>query len=329
MYRGKIELHLHLDGSLSADFMRSQLQKQGLDVPRDLRAAMTAPPVCDNLAAYLTLFDFAGSVLQYAEALEECAFDLVRRLAEQGLIYAEIRFAPGLHQGRGLSQEEAVASVLRGMRRGEAACPSIKTGLLLCFLIGEEARHAETLETGLRYWGRGVAGMDLAGPEGLRPIETYAPLFARVRESGMPFTIHAGECGSYENILKAVDFGARRVGHGVAAMRSPDCMAMLRERGIVVECCYSSNLQTRAVSEPARHPIRAFYDGGIRVTVNTDNMTVSDVDQAREHQRLREQFGFTDAEFLRMDEYALSGAFLPEEEKAALLEKLRAGKETA
>lgn len=323
MYQGKIDLHLHLDGSLSVPFMQDRLEKYGLSVPADLHGAMVAPPICDNLVDYLKLFDFADSALQYADALEECAFDLVGRLAEQGLIYAEIRFAPAFHQALGLSQEEAAASVLRGLRRGEAAYPSIRTGLLLCFIVGDDANHAGTLAAGLRFFGKGVVGMDLAGPEGLRPLETYAPLFAQVREAGIPFTIHAGECGSYENICTAVNFGARRIGHGVAAMQSPDCMALLRERGTVVECCFSSNLQTRAVADPARHPIRAFYDAGIRVTVNTDNLTVSDITLAREHQKLREKFAFTDTDFRRMDENAVSGAFLPENEKMDLLEKLK------
>lgn len=324
MYQGKIDLHLHLDGSLSMPFMQERLRKYGLPVPADLRRAMAAPAVCDDLADYLKLFDLADSVLQYADALECCAFDLVERLAGQGLIYAEIRFAPALHQRSGLSQPEAAASVLRGLRRGEAAHPSIRTGLLLCFLVGDEENHPGTLAAGLAYFGKGVAGMDLAGPEGLRPLERYEPLFAQVREAGIPITIHAGECGSFENIRRAVDFGARRIGHGVAAFQSRDCMALLREREVVVECCYSSNLQTRAVPSPTAHPIRAFYDAGIRVTVNTDNMTVSDITLAQEHQKLQEIFSFTDEDFLRMDENAVFGAFLPEAEKAALLQRLRA-----
>ena len=327
MYQGKVDLHLHLDGSLSEPFMRDRLRKYGLPVPEDLHKAMAAPPVCHDLADYLKMFDLAGSVLQRADALEACAFDLVGRLAEQGLIYAEIRFAPALHLSSGLTQEEAVESVLRGLRRGEAAHPSIRTGLLLCFLLGDDVHHAGTLAAGLRYFGAGVAGMDLAGAEGLHPMESYIPLFAQVREAGMPFTIHAGECGSYENIRTAVELGARRIGHGVAAFRSADCMALLRERGTVMECCYSSNLQTRAVPAPERHPIRAFFESGIRVTVNTDNMTVSDTSLAREHRRLREQFSFTDADFLRMDENALRGAFLPEREREALVQRLRAGGE--
>lgn len=186
MYQGKIDLHLHLDGSLSPAFMRERLAQYGYPVPADLRRAMTAPEVCSNLADYLTLFDLTDCVLQYADALEACAFDLVRRLAEQGLLYAEIRFAPARHQARGLTQEEAVESVLRGLRRAGAAYPSIKTGLLLCFLIGDEANHAATLQAGERFYTHGVSGMDLAGPEGLKPLETYAPLFRRVRDMGTP-----------------------------------------------------------------------------------------------------------------------------------------------
>lgn len=325
MYLGKIDLHLHLDGSLSPLFMRERLEQYGLPVPAGLHQAMTVPEICENLADYLKLFDLTDCVLQYADALEASAFDLVERLSGQGLLYAEIRFAPARHQKAGLTQEEAVESVIRGLRRGESAFPSIRTGLLLCFMVGDGENHAGTLDAALRYFGRGVAGVDLAGPEGLRPLTDYAPLFARVREAGIPFTIHAGECGSYENICTAVGFGARRIGHGVAAIRSPDCMALLRERGTVIECCYTSNLQTRAVPAPDRHPIRTFYDAGLRVTVNTDNMTVSDISLAREHEKLSEQFSFTEEDFLRMDENAVSGAFLGEEKKRELLGLLRKG----
>lgn len=323
MYPGKIDLHLHLDGSLSPRFMKEQLEKCGLPAPEDLRKAMTAPEICENLTDYLRMFDLTDCVLQYAEALEASAFDLVRRLAEQGLLYAEIRFAPARHQKLGLTQREAVAGVLSGLRRGEASFPSIRTGLLLCFMVGDDDNHAGTLDAARHFHGRGVVGVDMAGPEGLRPLADYGRLFAQVRESGIPFTIHAGECGSYENIRTAVGFGARRIGHGVAAAQSPDCMALLRDRGTVIECCYTSNLQTRAVPAPERHPVRTFYDAGLRVTVNTDNMTVSDVTLAQEHRKLRERFLFTDEDFIRMDENAVLGAFLTENEKQELTGLLR------
>ena len=143
-----------------------------------------------------------------------------------------------------------------------------------------------------------------------------------ISSAGAPFTIHAGECGNWENIVTAVSFGAKRIGHGVAAIQSQECMELLRERGTVVECCFSSNLQTKAVLTPESHPIEIFFRRRIAVTVNTDNTTVSDTDLAKEHQKLQKYFSFTDQDFLEMDRNALRGAFITKSDRQQLLERL-------
>lgn len=319
MYNGKVDLHLHLDGAITETFFRKYAHKYGLVVPADLRAALSVTSGCRDLRDYLRCFSLPTQLLQWEDVLEECAYDLIRRLSAQGLLYAEIRFAPALHCRKGLSQNAAVAAVLSGIRRAKAAFPAIYINLLLCFLVGDDMHHYETLRTAAHFYGKGVAGLDLAGAEGLVPLAAYQNLFAEIREMGIPFTIHAGECGDYSNVQMAVQWGARRIGHGVAAQKSMSCMELLKERGIAVECCFSSNLQTRAVSCPQLHPIYRFYQAGIPVTVNTDNPTVSSTDLKQEHIMLRKYFAFSDQDFFQMDRYAIESAFLDRRQKNDLL----------
>lgn len=322
MYQGMIDLHLHLDGSLSIPFVQTYLKRCGQSIPADLHTALSVSPSCKSLTDYLERFSLPKRILQYADALELSAYDLVKRLALEGLIYAEIRFAPAFHCELGLTQSNVVESVIRGVHHAMKEFPSIKIGLLLCMIVGDE-HNQETLQTALHYHGNGVAGLDLAGPEGAVPLEAYKALFGKAKEAGLPFTIHAGECGSVDNILKAVEFGAQRIGHGVAAVQDPACMELLAERGTILECCFTSNLQTRAVSMPAAHPILSFYRHGLAVTVNTDNLTVSSTSLAKEHQALMRFFPLTDEDFLQMDYNAIRGAFLSNADKAQLVKRLK------
>ena len=322
MYPGRVELHLHLDGAVTEAFARECLVHQGQEIPKDLGAALAARPLCENLVDYLRCFDIPLRILQYAETLERCAFDLVCRLACQGLIYAELRFAPASHCARGMSQQDAVEAVLRGIRAAREKHPEIQIGLLLCFMVGGDSDHAATLSAARQFLGRGVVGVDMAGAEGMVPMEHYRPLFAQAAKEEIPFTIHAGECGSWENIETALSFGAKRIGHGTAAVCSAECMERLRESETALECCFTSNVQTRAVARPEDHPIRAFWEKGLRVTVNTDNPTVSATTLAAEHEALAVRFGFTDTEFYQMDRIALESAFVDREEKRRLLARL-------
>lgn len=322
MYNGKVDLHLHLDGAITETFFTKYAHKYDLTVPTDLKAALSVSSGCRDLQDYLKCFSLPTQLLQWEDVLEECAYDLIRRLSAQGLLYAEIRFAPALHGRKGLSQDAAVAAVLSGVRRAKAAFPTIEINLLLCFLVGDDMHHHETLQTAAHFYGKGVAGLDLAGAEGLVPLAAYQNLFAEIREIGIPFTIHAGECGDYSNIQMAVQWGARRIGMELPAQKSISCMELLKEKRITVECCFSSNLQTRAVFRPQLHPIYRFYQAGVPVTINTDNPTVSSTDLKQEHMMLRKYFAFSDQDFLQMDRYAIESAFLDRRQKDDLIRRL-------
>lgn len=334
----KTDLHLHLDGSLSYTVVDKLLREQGISlsqyaehIPAEfsgsetlsssgmtgnnfsselLHSMLTVGPNCRNLVEYLNCFDLPSAILQTESSLTLATFDLIERLEAQGLVYAEIRFAPQLHTAKGMTQHKAVEAVLAGVELARRKKFRIRAGILLCMMVtGDFAANRETAELSAAYRSKDVVGLDLAGAEGAVPMSEFESLFAVAYQANLPFTIHAGECGSYDNIAKAVSFGARRIGHGCAAILSEDCMNLLRREKIVLEMCPTSNLQTRAVPSIQEHPIRRFFDEGILVTVNTDNMTVSDTCLEKEYQLLREKLNFTDDEITQMNETALRTGF--------------------
>ncbi|MEY8355309.1 adenosine deaminase [Lachnospiraceae bacterium 54-53] len=320
MKRLETDLHLHLDGSLSLEVIRQLAEQIGYDFEgKPVKEMVVAGDDCESLVDYLKCFDLPGRLLQTEEALELAAADLAERLALQGLIYGEIRFAPQLHMKKGLTKERAVEAVVRGTARGIGGS-GMKAGILLCAMVnGSDRENEETFELAASYRGKGVVGVDIAGPEGMVPMAHFEPLFQKAYKKGIPYTIHAGECGDCENINKAAAYGAKRIGHGCAAIQSEACMDLLKRERITLEMCVISNLQTKAVPSIKEHPLKAFYDRGIRVTYNTDNMTVSDTSLEKEGDLIRKYLGFTEAELSRMNRYALEAAFLEEPEKEKII----------
>ena len=314
-----IDLHLHLDGSLSAGLVSRLGREQGLDLPQGeaLERLLQAPEDCRSLEEYLRCFRLPGELLQSGEALEAAARDLTQRLAAQGLLYGEIRFAPQLHTKRGLTQAQAVEAVRAGAAQGcEGSQLSVQ--LILCCMRGGE----ETLETALRYLGQGVCAADLAGAEALYPVEAYRGLFSWAKAQGLPFTLHAGEAAGSESVWGAVKLGASRIGHGVRAGEDPALLEFLKEEGIPLELCPTSNLQTKAVPSLEAFPLKAYLRGGLCVTVNTDNMTVSHTELRREYSLL--DLSFEEGEQLLRN--SVEAAFLPPKEKEALWERLSSRK---
>ena len=324
----KVELHLHLDGSLDLYEAQDMALAQGLMRPEEgilaLRRRMEVQPDCQSLEEYLRCFRLPGLLLQSAEALERASYRLLCNCVADGVAYAEVRFAPQLHMQAGLKQEDAIEAVLHGMQRACAELP-IDAGLLLCAMVtgGEDVdkQNALTFELAGAYRKSGVVGVDLAGDEGKRPMEDFRPLFQRATHLGIPFTIHAGEASGPETIRTAVSFGAHRIGHGCSAAQSASTMDLLRREGITLEMCPTSNLQTHAVPSLAQHPIRTFYKFGIPVCVSTDNRTVSCTTLEKEYEKLQ-SIGFSLKDLVYLNCNAVNAAFMPKAKKDALLARL-------
>ena len=221
------ELHLHLDGSLRPETVWELAEEQQIRLPaadlEELRYQMKVPEDCQSLHECLKRFDLPLLVLQEADALERVTFELTEDLAKEGVTYAEIRFAPQQSMEHGLTQDQAVEAAIRGAKRGMEMYPSIRVGLILCCMRGEdkEALNLETVESVRKYLGDVVCAVDLAGAESLYPTEIFAPVFARVREYGLPMTIHAGEAAGPDSIRTALSYGTKRIGHGISAIQDP------------------------------------------------------------------------------------------------------------
>lgn len=304
-----IDLHLHLDGSLTPAYIIRQAKKQGIELPvwdeEELVKYLRAPEDCKDLNEYLEKFALPCSVMQTEDAITDAVKDLCERLKEQGLVYAEIRFAPQLHLEKGLSQRQVVEAAISGLVCEE----DFEAKLILCCMrmADNEARNMETVRLAAEYLGKGVAAADLAGAEGLFPTSGFEKVFQTAVEYHVPFTIHAGEAAGPESIWTALKFGAKRIGHGVRCLEDERLVDYLREHEIPLEVCPTSNFQTRVVE--GTYPLKKMLEKGLCVTLNTDNMTVSDTTLEKEFRVAENVLGLSEAEIQKLKDNSVKAAF--------------------
>ena len=324
------DLHLHLDGSLNPKNMDLMAEMSGIKLPfteeNELKKQMMIEPACKNLGEYLEKFELPLQVLQTKECLEYAVHELLKEVYAQGLCYAEIRFAPQLHQQRDLTQKEVVESAIKGLEKAKKEFP-IEAQLILCCMRGDtnHVQNLETVEVAKEFTGQGVCAVDLAGNEAAYPTRNFEDLFLWAREQSVPIIIHAGEAAGAESVEEALACGAVRIGHGIHSIESPELLERLKAEKIYLELCYSSNLQTQAVKNPKEYPLVEFLKKGILVTVNTDNMTVSNTSLKREYQLLKETFQLSEETLLQLAENSVEAAFLPKEKKLELKQKVKQG----
>jgi adenosine deaminase len=316
----KVELHLHLDCSLSLQAVQRLVP--GMTEAR-YRAEFLAPRKCRSLVDYFRYLAAPLALLHTREGLRVAAIDLMRQLAEDGVIYAEIRFAPHLHREQGLSTEAVVETVLAALAEGERLYP-VTTRLLLCALRPEKAAQGlDLLRIAERYAGQGVAGLDLAGDEAGYSLAEHIPMFRAAAERGVPVTAHAGEATGAESVRAVVaELGVRRVGHGVRAIEDPRVIDLLLENNVHLEVCPSCNIQIDVFDAYEGHPIDRLVRRGVSVGVNTDARGPTDLTLTQEYERLHNVFGWDEAEFRRANLAAIDKAFVSAEIKARLRERV-------
>lgn len=314
----KVELHLHLDGSIPYD-VASRLSKKSIN---EIASLMTAPDKCLNLSEYLTKFDFPISLMQTKESLYEVSKGLVNYLVEENVIYAEVRFAPMFHTKNGLSYEEVVEAVLKGLNENS----NIKVRLILCMMRGfDREDNIKTMEVCEKYLNKGVCGLDLAGAEDKYPLDEYLDLFKIAKDKKIPFTIHAGENGDSKEVEKAIRVGAKRIGHGIHAIENSAVLNLIKEKDILLEVCPTSNVQTNAVDLYEKHPIYELFKKKIKISINTDNTKVSNITLSNEYKKLSNVFHFTLSDFKQMNIDSIKHAFISDKEKEQLIEVLERG----
>jgi adenosine deaminase len=320
----KVLLHDHLDGGLRPSTVVELAAEIGYDQlpsadPAEVAAWLTRGARRGHLKYYLDAFQHTVAVMQTREALVRVAAECAEDLAADGVVYAEVRFAPELHVACGLSLDQVVEAVLEGFRRGSSGRGITVYALLTAMRTA--ARSLEIAELAVRHRDEGVVGFDIAGAEAGSPPSRHLDAFQYVARENFHITIHAGEGFGLPSIWEALQWcGAERLGHGVRIVDdirvSTDGSVSLgrlaeyvRDRRIPLELCPTSNLQTGAVPSIAEHPIGLLRQLSFRVTVNTDNRLMSDVSLSSEFRTLAETFGYGWSDFEWLTINAMKSAF--------------------
>ena len=331
----KVLLHEHLDGGLREATLLELLRARGLPAPAPdaagLAAWFDARAHAGSLEEYLRGFGLTVAAMASPVALERVAFEAAEDARVDGCVLAEFRIAPLLFEPHGVDADEAVAAMLQGLARSP-----LPSGLIVCAMRQEDdARIARAAELALRWLGRGVIAFDLAGPEAGWPATRHARLLERLREAGMPLTLHAGEADAAHRVLEAVQLGARRIGHGVrladllGTPAAGPALQALREAGVHLEVCPTSNVHTGAARSVASHPIRALWEAGVSLSFHTDNRLMSRLTHSLEAARLVTQAGFSWEDLRRMGEQAASASFLEPAHRERARRALQAGAASA
>lgn len=318
-----IDLHLHLDGSLSEQDFLYLAKKDGVDLGKDFPHNIYVPKDCPSLEVYLERFDLPLKLLQSKENIAHVTCSLVRRLYKMGYIYAEIRFAPQLHTQKGLSQMDAALAALDGLNQALKECPDFEANLILCCMRhGSQEVNMETIEVANKLKGTRVVAVDLAGAEALHPCTYYKEVFDLAKKYELNITIHAGEATGSDEVMMALDNGAKRIGHGVHLHIDSSDGDRAKEQRTCFEFCPTSNLQTKSLKSYKDVPLKAFMEKGIPVTINSDNMTVSNTDVYQEFAYLYQTFALNKRDVYFLLKTSIKYSFTSKEVKAKLLEKL-------
>jgi len=338
----KVLLHDHLDGGLRPATVLELARACGHPLPADdvdgLARWFRDSADSGSLVRYLETFQHTVAVMQTADALERVARECVEDLAADGVVYAEIRYAPEQHLESGLSLEEVVDAVQRGFDAGQAATGIVVRQLLTA--MRHQANSREIAELAVRHRDTGVVGFDIAGAEAGYPPTRHLDAFEYLQRENAHFTIHAGEAFGLPSIWEAIQWcGADRLGHGVRIVdditvtdgapeqRPMDptlgrLAAYVRDKRIPLELCPHSNVQTGAASSIASHPIGLLTDLRFRVTVNTDNRLMSDTSMTKEMAALVDAFGYGAADLQWFTVNAMKSAFLHFDERLRIINEV-------
>ncbi|MEO7038129.1 MAG: adenosine deaminase [Polyangiaceae bacterium] len=322
----KTDLHVHLDGSLRLETILELARAYKVELPADnvegLRAAIGCGNNFGSLVEYLRGFEITLRVMQTEAALERIAFELAEDAHRENVRYMEVRYAPMLHTQRGLKLTKVVEAVLDGLRRARETY-GIKANVIVCGIRNISAESSyQMAELAVAYKGRGVVGFDLAGAEADFPAKHHRAAFQLVRDNNINCTIHAGEAYGPESIAQAIHVcGAHRIGHGCRLREDGDLLHYLNDHRVPLECCPSSNVQTGAVKDLASHPLKLYFDLGLRVTVNTDNRLITDTSVSKELFLVHTKMGVPFTDIKSMILAGFKSSFQPFHEKQAALRR--------
>lgn len=322
----KVLLHEHLDGALRPQTVIDLAGSTGYEDlpasdPEALGKWFHQGANQGSLAKYLEGFKHTIGVMQTEEALERVAYEQGEDLSRDGVVYYETRFAPLFHTSKGLTHQQVVAAVLKGMARGRQDF-GLQSGLIICAMRNMNV-SLEMAELAVDFRARGVVGFDLAGEEGGYPPKKHVDAFHYIQRENFNITVHAGEGFGKESIWQAIQYcGAHRIGHGTRliediavadgkAVKLGDLAQYVLDKRIPLEVCLISNVHTGATPSLKEHPFKILYQEKFRVTLNTDNRLMSDTSMTKEFEAAAETFGLGLDDFEKITINAMKSAFLP------------------
>jgi len=276
----KTDLHVHLDGSVRINTLIELAKEQNIQLPTtdpdEMRKLIVCGEHTSSLEEYLRGFPIVNLVLQTKESLRRAAYELAEDAARENVRYMEVRYSPILHTNRGLKLTEISQAVIDGLRRAEREF-KIKTGVIICGIRDMDPTSSLKLaELAIAFKNKGVIGFDLAGGEYNNPAKAHKEAFDLALKNNLNITIHAGEAYGPESIHQALHYcGTHRIGHGTRLVEDGDLLNYVNDHRIPLEICLKSNFHTKAVPDIRSHPIDFYIDFGLRVTINTDNRTIS------------------------------------------------------
>ncbi len=323
----KVELHCHLDGSIPVSVLKKLCLMEKIVIPKEdiaFRKLIEARQDCESLTEYLQAFALPLNCLKTEDAFFIASYETIKNAAEEGTRYLELRFAPLLSETENLPAEKIIEASIAGLQKATKE-HHIDASFILCGMRHfHEKENMRTLDLAKKYLQHGVCGLDLAGDESAFPNAHFERYFRKAVQYDIPLTIHSGECGSVENIRLAIQYGAKRIGHGIAMRGDENLQQELIKHGIGVEMCPSSNLQTKAVQNLVCYPFREFFERGVLISINTDNRTVTNTTMTKELQLLYTYFDITKQEAAKMMKQALNISFGQESIKKTIKQEINA-----
>ncbi|NTU62664.1 MAG: adenosine deaminase [Chloroflexi bacterium] len=320
----KVDLHRHLEGSLRLETLAEIAQEHGIDLPsydlEQLRPYVQFTDEEPGFHRFLEKFKLLRRFYTTREAVKRVAYEAVVDAATDNVKYLELRFSPSaLAHAQNFPLHEVTEWVIEAVEQAQA-----ETGVmarLLCAVVRHDSIDLarQVIEVAIAYRDRGIVGVDLTGDEVHYPAAPFAPLFRRVADYGLGITIHAGEAGGAENVREAVEvLHAQRIGHGIRSIEDSKVVQLLRQQGVALEICPTSNLQTGVVDNFGLHPLRDLYVLGVNVTINTDDPSISDTSLTDEYMVAMMGLGVTLRDLRMCTRNSIRAAFLPPEAKQHL-----------
>ena len=329
MNYARVDLHLHLDGSFYLPWayetsLKEKVISENTTFEQYMSMLLKKEQISHEEA--IAKFELTCNILQTREDLKMATWHLARMLNDQGLYYAEIRFASQQHCKKGLSQLEALQAVADGVKQARIDFPDIEIRIINCMMhkgdsaLFNEKENLETIEVTRQMLGKEVVAIDLAGYENTGDFNLYAPLFKKIREYGMPCTCHAGEMGNGENVHIALGWGVDRIGHGINCVQKKEWLDEIVAKQTPMEICLSSNSGTW---DYFTHPILELAKAGAKITLNTDNTMFSQTELCHEYARAA-CLGFSQEQLKQFTLNSIDAAFCEEEVKEKIRNKILA-----